>query len=81
MNKSLTETQTTPIYEPRRTDYDNMSSPEMEKLYNTVQTIRDSAYARQLASTPVPLTVSEQFKRTKHILQDSILVRQLSFHL
>ena len=79
-NKSLTEPQTTPMYKPRHTDYDDMSSPEMEELHDTVQIIRDSAYARQLASTPEPLTVSEQLKTTKQILQDSILARQLSMY-
>ena len=53
------KTQTTPKYKPRHTDYDDMSSPELEELHDTVQIIRDAAYARQLASTPEPLTVSE----------------------
>ena len=72
------KTQTTPKYKPRHTDYDDMSSPELEELHDTVQIIRDAAYARQLASTPEPLTVSEQLKRTKQIVQDSILARKLS---
>ena len=79
--QSLNETQTTPMYKPRRTDYDKTSCPEMEELHDTVQIIRDSSYARQMASTPEPLTVREHLERTKQILQDSILARQLSFHL
>ena len=70
----------TPIYKPRHTDYNNMSSPEMEELHDTVQIIRDSSYARQLACTPEPLTINEQLKRTKQIIQDSILARKLSKH-
>ena len=72
------KTQTTPMYKPRHTDYDDMSSPEMEELHDTVQIIRDSAYARQLACTPEPLTIAEQLKRAKQILQDSIVARKLS---
>ena len=68
----------TPIYKPRHTDYNNMSSPEMEELHDTVQIICDSAYARLLPSTPDPLTVSEQLERTKQILKDSILARKLA---
>ena len=79
--KSLTETQTTPMYKPRHTDYDNMSSPEMEELHDTVQIIRDSAYARQLNSIVTPLTVREQLNKTKQMLQDSILARQSSMNL
>ena len=52
--------------------------PEMEELHDTVQIIRDSAYARQLACTPEPLTIAEQLKRAKQILQDSIVARKLS---
>ena len=62
-------------------DHDDMSSPDMEELHDTVQIIRDSAYARQLASIVTPLTVREQLKKTKQILQDSILARQLSMNL
>ena len=40
---------TTPKYKPRHTDYDNMSSPEMEELHDTTQIIRDSILARQLS--------------------------------
>ena len=69
------------MYKPRHTDYDDMSSPDMEELHDTVQIIRDSAYARQLASIVTPLTVREQLKKTKQILQDSILARQLSMNL
>ena len=73
----LTKTPTS-MYKPRHTDYNNTSSPEMEELYDTVQIIRDSAYARLLASTPDRLTVSEQLERTKQIIKDSILARKLS---
>ena len=80
--KSLTETpQTTPMYKPRHTDCDDMSSPEMEELHDTVQIMCDSAHARQLDSIVTPLTVREQLKKTKQILQDSILARQLSMNL
>ena len=70
----------TPMYKPRHTDYNNMSSPEMEELHDTVQIIRDSAYARLLDSTPDPLTVSDQLERTKQIIKDSILARKLSMY-
>ena len=74
------KTRTTSMYKPRHTDYDDMSSPEMEELHDTVQIIRDSVFARQLSSIPEPLTITEQLKRTKQILQDSILARKLSKH-
>ena len=72
------KTPTTSMYKPRHTDYDDMSSPEMEELHDTVQIIRDAVHARQLTLTPEPLTVSERLKRTKQILQDSIIARKLS---
>ena len=50
----------------------------MEELQDTVQIMCDSAYARQLACTPEPLTIAEQLKRAKQILQDSIVARKLS---
>ena len=78
VNHTLTIKLPTPMYKPRHTDYNTMSSPEMEELQDTVQIIRDSAYARQLACTPEPLTITEQLKRTKQILQDSIIARKLS---
>ena len=78
VNHTLTINRSTPMYKPRHTDYNDMSSPEMEELHDTVQIIRDSAYARELACTPEPLTIIEQLKRTKQILQDSILARKLS---
>ena len=77
VNHPLTMNRTTPMYKPRHTDYDDMSSPEMEELHDTVQIIRDSAYARQLACIPEPLAITEQLKRTKQILQDYILARKL----
>ena len=77
-NQTLIKNQTTPMYKPRHTDYDDMSSPEMEELHDTVQIIRDSVFARQLSSVPEPLTITEQLKRTKQIMQDSILARKLS---
>ena len=70
----------TPMYKPRHTDYNNTSSPEMEELHDTIQIMRDSAYARQLSCIPEPLTITEQLKRTKQIIQDSILARKLSRH-
>ena len=78
VNQTLTINRTTPMYKPRHTDYNDMSSPEMEELHDTVQIIRDSAYARQLTCTPEPLTIPEQLKRTKQILQDSITARKLA---
>ena len=35
-NQTLIKNQTTPMYKPRHTDYDDMSSPEMEELYGRI---------------------------------------------